>query len=251
MAVFVTGDTHGLYCDTKKLYQGKFSNIAKGLTKDDVVIVLGDFGWCFNATRTGVEANEERRALNHFQKLPYTLLFIDGNHENFDRLCKYPEAEAYGGKVGILRPNVLHLKERGHIYDINGLKCWCFGGAYSTDIVSNNRKEGISWWRQEIPTQEEYDRGLNELDNAGWKVDLALTHDAPQKIGKLIWGPNLHKDPLSEYLDRVSDRIDCQRWYFGHHHVDVCYRVDNKDYCGLYGNIVAYDEPIITRRTDE
>ena len=42
--LFVCGDTHGMTKDTQKLNSENFPE-QKELTKDDVLIQLGDFGW--------------------------------------------------------------------------------------------------------------------------------------------------------------------------------------------------------------
>lgn len=226
MQLFFTGDTHGWNEDTAKLWQKPFSQVSKNMTKDDVVLVLGDFGWCFCATAHGGEYSTERSMLNYLEKLPFTLLFIDGNHENFHRLYQYPEAEAYGGKVGVLRPHVLHLKQRGHVYDICGYKCWCFGGAPSIDKYA--RQENISWWPQENPTTEEYEYGLEQLEKVGWKVDFALTHDAPNcLLPALTEGNGFGRlsaavdHTINNYFQHVAEKLKFKRWYFGHHHRDL------------------------------
>jgi DNA repair exonuclease SbcCD nuclease subunit len=227
MALYITGDTHGSFMDTAKLRGRPFSQVSKNLTKDDCVLIAGDFGWCFNATKSGGESNDERKTLDNLEKLTFTVLFIDGNHENFDRLYKYPEAEAFGGKVGVLRPHVLHLKQRGHIYDICNYKCWCFGGASSAD--KQFRREGTSWWPQEEPTQTEYEYGISQLEKAGWNVDIAITHDAPSWIARYLTGRMLSNPanngwedtPVTAYLQGVAAKINCKRWFFGHHHKDT------------------------------
>ena len=42
--LFVCGDTHGMTKDTQKLNSENFSQ-QKELTKEDVLVQLGDFGW--------------------------------------------------------------------------------------------------------------------------------------------------------------------------------------------------------------
>ena len=220
MKLYITGDTHGDNWESGKLWRKPFSQFAKRLTKDDVVLIAGDFGWCWNPTRSGGEAGEERKALDHMEKQPYTLAFIDGNHENFDRLYKYPEGTAFGGPVGVLRPHVLHLKKRGHIYDLCGHKVWCFGGAKSFDI--ENRIPCKSWWPQEEPTAEEYEYGREQLEAAGWRVDLVVTHEAPSLLAKtLLCKQKLEKSGLPAYLQRTADKLCFRKWYFGHYHKDA------------------------------
>ena len=244
MNLYLTGDTHGIYDDTCFLFRKPFSRTSRDFTKDDAVLILGDFGWIFTPTKGLDETRDERKMLDYFEKQKWTTLFIDGNHENFDRLYRYPEAEAFGGKVGVVRPSVLHLKERGHIYTIGGRRCFCFGGAYSTD--RQYRTEGRSWWPQEMPSKEEYERGLDELQAADWNVDYVFTHDAPLKIGRLVYGIGCQKDMHCKYLDSVSDRLDFKGWYFGHLHTDYHCGIGGTAYRGLYCDIVSIEDPILT-----
>lgn len=80
--VFITGDTHG-NIDWHKLNSTKFEQ-GKELTKNDFIIVCGDFGgvWYGNTTDEYIQ--------NWYNNKPWTTLFIDGNHENFDLLEQYP-----------------------------------------------------------------------------------------------------------------------------------------------------------------
>ena len=66
-------------------------------------------------------------------ELPYTILFVDGNHENFDRLLsEFPIEDWNGGKVHKIRPNIIHLM-RGHVFEIEGKRIFAMGGGYSVD----------------------------------------------------------------------------------------------------------------------
>lgn len=107
--IYITGDTHAE--EFVKLNTEHFPE-QKNLTKDDYVIICGDFGLVW---KTGWEARSEMWWLDHFENdCTYTLLFVDGNHENFDRLNSYPVKEWHGGKVHEIRPHVLHLM-RGQV----------------------------------------------------------------------------------------------------------------------------------------
>lgn len=87
--IFVTGDCHGNFVRFKPEY---FSEQAQ-MTRDDVVIITGDFG--------GVWFGDSRdsEALDWLEQLPFTLAFVDGNHENYDALEQYPVKIWHGGKV--------------------------------------------------------------------------------------------------------------------------------------------------------
>lgn len=84
--VYLTGDTHG---DLDRFKHGKL----RWLGKRDTVVVLGDFGFVWDGSK------EEQKKLDWLRKRPYTLLFLDGSHENYDLLKQYPTEERFGGKV--------------------------------------------------------------------------------------------------------------------------------------------------------
>ena len=75
--VYLTGDTHG---DLDRFRHGRL----RWLGKRDIVVVLGDFGFVWDGSA------EEQKKLDWLRKRPYTLLFLDGSHENYDLLAQYP-----------------------------------------------------------------------------------------------------------------------------------------------------------------
>ena len=74
-------------------------------------MVLGDFGFVWDGSR------EEQKKLDWLRKRPYTLLFLDGSHENYDLLKQYPTEERFGGKVQALGGNVYHVC-RGSVLEL-------------------------------------------------------------------------------------------------------------------------------------
>lgn len=213
MAIYVVGDTHGDY-DWSKLNTVQFPE-QKRLTRADYVIVLGDWGgvWDGGASDSYVQ--------KWYEEKNFTTLFVDGNHENFDALTKYPVVEWNGGKVQFITPHIIHLM-RGQIYTIEGKTFFVMGGAPSTDKY--RRTEGVSWWAQEVPTSEELYEGLNNLDAVGNKVDFVLTHTAPYEVAKLALNAwYVDKDPVNQYLEVVAETVDYGDWYFGHWHTDIDY----------------------------
>ena len=124
--IYFTGDTHGDF----RRFNTEFFPEGKGCTKDDFVIILGDFGGVWRPEEDG----SERHWLDWLEKKPWTTLFIDGNHENHSRLNAMPVEEWHGGKVHKVRPSVLHLM-RGQVFQIGGYSMFTFGGASSHDIT--------------------------------------------------------------------------------------------------------------------
>ena len=106
MSIFVTGDIHASY-DIAKLSESCFNTA--GLTKDDYVIICGDFGLVWNNSAS------EQYWLRWLDARPFTTLFVDGNHEGFSLLNSLPETTWNGGAVHQVSTSVLHLNTTGRI----------------------------------------------------------------------------------------------------------------------------------------
>lgn len=211
--VYVTGDTHGMIDFEKMLI---FAEKHPALTKKDYVIVAGDFGGVWMKKYLAED-------LKRYEDLPFTVLFVDGNHENFDLLYSYPVEGWKGGKIHRVSPHVLHLM-RGQVFAIEGKTFFTFGGGTSIDKCF--RIEGESWWRREIPSQSEVDEGLRNLRKVGNKVDFIITHSCDERA---LYYPPLrdHRNPfkMKTYPDNLilstfEQSVDYGHWYFGHYHLD-------------------------------
>ena len=199
--VYLTGDTHG---DIQRFKQGKL----RWLGKKDIVVVLGDFGFVWDGSK------EEQKKLDWLRKRPYTLLFLDGAHENYDLLGQYPVEERFGGRVQALGGNVYHVC-RGSVLELEGKKYLCFGGAESPD--REEREPGVNWWKQEMPSDEEYDQARRNLDAVSWQVDYIITHCAPTSIA-LMGSRHNEADRLTDFLQELQERAKYHYWLFGHYH---------------------------------
>ena len=169
--IYVTGDTHG-DLDLYKL-NSKFFKEGKKLTKNDYVIVCGDFVCCWD------NGNFDDYIQDWYNAKPWTTLFVDGNHENHDLLDTYPVTEWNGGKVHMISNSIIHLM-RGQVFTIEGQKFFTFGGAQSHDMWC--RKEGRDWWAREMPSDEEYEEGFRNLKKVNYEVDYVITHCAPDQV---------------------------------------------------------------------
>ncbi len=259
--IYLTGDIHG---DLKRFRKDSFSE-QLDMTKDDYVIILGDFGLIWDQE----ESEDEKYHLDILEKKSYTTLFVDGNHENHDRLNSYPMMDWHGGKVHKIRPSVLHLM-RAQIFSIEGMSFFTFGGAASHDIEGcaskaerekdytagvlrrddpqfaekarrcrknflNYRVEGETWWRSEMPTEEEMEAGRKKLDSVGWNVDYVLTHECPSSTLDGFSDGAFLPDKLTEYFEEIKQKLSYKEWYSGHHHDDIA--VSEKDivlYCRMH-----------------
>ena len=250
--IYLTGDTHG---NVERILNPNIFSEKFNLCKDDYVIICGDFGiiWDYKGKN-----EEEEKLLDRLERAPYTTLFLDGNHENFDRLNKYPVEIWNGGEVHKIRPNIIHLM-RGQVFNLQGKKFFTFGGAQSHDVSDgilnpndidkirawNNdptkmfRINHISWWKEELPSDDEMLKGLLNLKEAKYKVDFVLTHCAPISDAILLGhkkGRDFSKtDILTRYLEGIKQKLQYTRWFFGHYHLND--QVNNKDIC-IYEQII-------------
>lgn len=206
--IYVTGDTHGDLSRFK-------SREMRRLRRQDTLVVLGDFGFVWDA------GARERRALRALARRRYQILFVDGSHENFDLLEGYPQVEFAGGRAWQLGPRLYRL-ERGGLYTIEDRKLLAFGGGESLDREA--RQPGETWWPQETPTPQDYERCEAALAAAENRVDAILTHDGPARLLSFL---KLERDTvlyeesvLEKYFDELMQRVKYSRWCFGRYHLD-------------------------------
>ncbi len=206
--IYITGDTHG---DRNRFSEG-FMQGESEWTRNDILIICGDFGFVFS------DSEQEREYLDFLAKKPYTICFCDGNHENFSRLSRYPEETWNGGRVHKIRDNIIHLM-RGYVFNFDGRKILTMGGAYSIDKYM--RKEGFSWWKEELPTNEEYDNAVRNLEKCNKNVDFVITHTAPREIiRRMGMHPDAHDMELTGFLEWIMYEVKFEKWFFGHFHKD-------------------------------
>lgn len=234
--VFVTGDCHNSF--------SRFSNAnfqqQKEMDKEDYVIICGDFGgiWSTDANNRG-----EKYWMSWLENKPFTTLFVDGNHENFDRLNNYQIEEWNGGKVHKINQSVIHLM-RGQIFELAGQKIFTFGGAQSHDIqggilerddpqyqerkriLDRNwipyRVNHFSWWKEELASEEEIEEALSNLEKCNYTVDYIITHCCSSDTQDLMVGQGFFKkDIQTDFFNRIKILVNYKKWYFGHYHRDI------------------------------
>ena len=237
--IIVTGDIHG-----NPFQRLNLENFPEGktFTKEDYVIILGDFGLVWD------DSAMEHSCLDWLENKPWTTLFIDGNHENYDLLNKFPIEEWGGGRVQKIRSSVIHLL-RGEVYDIGGYKFLAMGGARSHDIQDGVLEVGdprikiwkkddfklfrinhISWWEEEIPNEEERKNALKNLAENDYKIDYILTHEAPSSDVVLMDHLLYHPDEYSKWLEmEIRQKVKYKKWFFGHYHLNL--DVNEKETC--------------------
>lgn len=206
--IYITGDTHG-QTDRFECFEAEGES---NWGKDDYLIVCGDFGYIWDGS------DDEKAFLDKLSEKPYTIAFVDGNHENFPEIYSYPTEEWKGGVIGRIRPNIIHLR-RGQVYDICGKTFFTMGGAASVDRMF--RKEGYSWWKEELPTNDEYRTATASLEAHGNKVDYVITHTAPRELVSTVEARFYSMDEeLTGFFDWIYHEIEFKDWFCGHLHID-------------------------------
>lgn len=233
--IYITGDTHREF---ERFSLANFPQESE-MTRDDYVIICGDFAGVWSYL---YENEDEKSLLDSFELFNFTVLFVDGNHENHIRLKEYPRVKFHGGIAHRIRKNVYHLM-RGYVYDFEGKKFFTFGGAQSHDISdgilklkdyglftdmyedwvkrrNDNqlvRMDKVSWWKEELPNKYEMDRGIHNLEKVDFKVDYVITHCPPREVCK--WFGYYETDKLIDYFDRLLNMgLDFKEWWSGHLH---------------------------------
>ncbi len=177
------------------------------------------------------------------KKLLHSWMYEHMNDSEKEKLENgYAQKDWRGGKVREIRPSVLML-ERGEIFNLNGRYIFAFGGARSHDIrdgilhptdfeteaafekeykvwkyTKQFRVEGVSWWEQEMPTDEEMFYGEENLKKhiaSGKKIDFFICHDAPAGDSYFF---GFKADPLNNYLQKMENLAKPKKVFYGHLH---------------------------------
>ena len=171
----------------------------------ETIVHVGDFGYLF--------ASEFLEALDAALG-PVPLLFVEGNHEDFDLL----ESIALDERgLRHLSARVWHLP-RGFRWAWAGRTWLACGGATSVDKQA--REAGVSWWPQEAVTDADVARIAAE-----GAVDVLVSHDSPAGADTPCdWEGRFPAEELAlaaghrERMRRLVDAVQPKRIFHGHYH---------------------------------
>ena len=141
--------------------------------------------------------------------------------------------------AGEIRPSVIHLM-RGQVFEIEGKRIFTFGGASSHDIdggilklddseFKKRKKEldkgwkpyrinHLSWWKEELTSEEEMNEGRKNLQKHNNDVDFVVTHCTSSSTAALISHGVYKPDSLTAYLEEIRQLVKFKKWFFGHYH---------------------------------
>lgn len=234
--IWITGDLHG-GVTAYHVSSAAFKPAKRG----DIVMCTGDFGgvWWHDYHTNEKHRRDEVYFLESKLRSRVLWLAVDGNHENFARLFggEFPLVDLFGGKAYKIRDNVYYLK-RGEVFTIEGQTFFAFGGAKSHDkepgwvneplaaygwgterFWNKGRTEGIDWWPEEIPNEDDLENAYRNLERVNWKVDHVITHTCPLSQRALFDVKGRAEDPVETMLQELWDRgLSFKNWHFGHFH---------------------------------
>lgn len=227
--IYCTGDIHG----DKQRFSDKH---LKKLKRGDSLIVCGDFGFIWDGSE------EERKFLRKLGKKKYNILFVDGYHENFELLSRYPLSWWNGGRVRVISGNIKYLC-RGEIFKIDGVKVFTFGGGRPEDFEL----------REDAPANEEYLPTDNQIKNAiinfednCRKVDYIVSYEPPSVLEDFAGKTSVEqKTQLSAFFDEVVKHCEFKKWIFGKCHKN---RVISPKYTAVYTSIIQLETPKPSKR---
>ena len=256
--IYITGDCHGNFGRFTKRQRIKLP-FSPG--KNDYVIVCGDLGLLW------AKDKEFEYNLKWLSSLPFTLLWVQGNHENYNMIAEYPVEMWNGGKVRHIVRDSIILLERGQVFHMEGKSFFTFGGASSHDIQGGildrtspdfrkNKKRAIrsglpyrirneSWWEQELPSEVEMQEGRKNLSRVDYSVDYVISHCLSDSMQDELedyygGGPRLYEqDVLTNYFDELEGKLQYRVWFCGHYHVNLW--LDEKHMI-LYKDMVCLED---------
>lgn len=232
--LYLTGDTHGENIERFSYNRHEF---LKGLTADDVAVVLGDAALMW----PGLEA-ETLRFLQNMEAKPFQVVFLFGNHDNYDWAETLPEVDAFGGRLrqvvagGRAWPG-RYVCDNWAVLELAGRRCLLCAHAQSNDatiLFDADDKNGIrqakrrrewfrirhqSWWPQEKLDAGALSAFAESL--AGEHIDVVLTHDCPTFYYTKVtpWELVARWPTEQEKLfDRLRQELDFGVWAHGHMH---------------------------------
>jgi len=233
MKFLILGDVHGYWTAMNV-------TIAKAIRQHpDIthIVQVGDlgYGWPrsepFKASRAYFD-DEAMAIYNAAEKL-----WIDGNHENHDRIDGERGYGVYVQRPEKWMPDWTYMP-RGSVLEVDGYRVMFFGGAASVD--KHTRIEGVSWWPQENIT---YSQVAETLEKENGKIDALFSHEHAARIP---YSDEHHKSEHAiskgnrAMLDVIVETYQPEFCFFGHHHYGDCGIVDGMEW---------YCCPIIERHT--
>lgn len=134
----------------------------------------------------------------------------------------------------------------GQIFQLCGKKFFVFGGAKSHDTDAGildpeapdfkkkldkewrtYRVNHISWWKEEMASEEKMEEGLRNLSRYNNEVDFIISHCCATSTQVQFVDKTFSADSMTDYLELVKQWVNFKKWFFGHYHENK--NIDSKE----------------------
>lgn len=228
--ICITGDLHA---DIGRFAAPQLRKLKKG----DALIITGDFGCIWDGSK------KEKKLLHSLGRKKYNLLFLEGVHENFELLEQYPIEEWCGGLTRRISGNLRQLM-RGQYYTIAGRTVFTFGGGQSDENTSYTDIDDSARWIKELPSEEELNKGIENLAGHDYKADFIVTYEPPAQLIEFIDIGSTNRNHINTYLDKILEKAQFKMWFFGKRHIN---KLIPPRYQALFDKIVTADDRVLSK----
>ena len=208
--IVAVGDVHG---KTKEL---GFRIKERYKIEDSIIILCGDIGFGFHKP---AHHKAEFDNINRICKKLNNLVFIiRGNHDDPDYFNGKKTCGEWSNVILIPDYTVIETKN---------FRSLCVGGGISIDRII--RKQGESYWKDEIPIYNE--KRLKEIEN----IDFVFTHASPNFCDPVLkdgikgwlkqdWQLEVDCDDEREVFTKIFNYFSSNNniikwWVYGHYHL--------------------------------
>jgi predicted phosphodiesterase len=205
------GDTHGKTAELKgPLRRAKKDGV-------EAIVQVGDFGFIWR------DDNRLDRVVNFRSQIyEVPIYFLDGNHEDHDRMEEMNATHDAERFVEVAN-NIFYLP-RGFAWEWDGVRFMSVGGAVSTDVEPSfgwpGRTLGFDWFPQERISYRDVDRAISK-----GKVDVLLSHDVaeiPPVLGEKLQRMDFRLDRETRSnrmaLRAIAEEVQPKLMVHGHYH---------------------------------
>lgn len=82
------------------------------------------------------------------------------------------------------------------------------------------RVNHYSWWKEELPSEDEMEEGIRNLEAHENKVDYIISHCCSTEIQYLLGAGAYKDDYLTKYFEELRQKVTYEKRFFGHYHDD-------------------------------